>query len=454
MGYPTDHFQRARFRQEHAGSKMPITTSSTSMNPQGPTIHPTIPINYTSGNLGSGSVEMDIDNGGGSLYLSENFANAGSVSEQTVMNQQHGRLYALPTFSPMPVDPVLHSDHQMEYDALSEPIINLHSTIHAFSDPAANPSRVLQMEPDVDRNRERHDTPSRINFGFHEHSASIAFHERFKHWEASPQLRSISTRHSLNILPESSLQNSCGNSTARKYTPRYLEIPHPASRHDSGYGDSRPPTLSVCDEEYIELDPNSLTEFGGLNRTLCYHLHEQHRYGALRSQSQEEVGLKTCSWCLHTDFHNWSWSASGLQLETFKTELQRIKSELQRQITSDGAGSSYLLSLDSANNSSLHYAASGGANFEHIDLLVQLGINPFQLNTTGQLFLHCWRPQFKSSMHLFDQNLSSALFKDIHHLLKVLPPEAFRWRDDNGNTFLESITSVVEDEATKRRVLE
>jgi hypothetical protein len=422
------------------------------MNPQGPTIHPTIPINYTSGNLGSGSGEMDIDDGGVSLHLFENFANAGSVIEQTVMTQQHSRPYALSDFSPMPVDPVLQSDHQMENDALSEPMINLYSTIHAFSDPAANPSRVLQMEPDVDRNRERHDTPSRING----QSASIAFHERFKHWEASPQLRSISTpgtRHSLNIIPESSLQNSCGNSTARKYTPHYLEISHPASMHDSAYGDSRPPTLSGCDEEHVELNPNSLTEFGGLNRTLCYHLHEHHRYGALRSQPQEELGLKTCSWCLHTAFHNLSWSASGLQLEAFKTELRRIKSELQRQITIDGAGS-YLLSLDSANNSSLHYAAAGGANFEHIDLLVQLGINPFQLNTTGQLFLHCWRPQFKSSMHLFDQNLSSAFFKDINHLLKVLPPEAFRWRDDNGNTFLESITSVVEDEATKRRVLE
>jgi hypothetical protein len=457
MGYPTDHFQRAQFRQKHAGSKMPITASSTSMNPQGPTIHPTIPINYTSGNLGSGSGEMAIDDGGVSLPLFENFANAGSVAAQTVMTQQLSRLYALSNFSPMPVDSILQYDHQMEHDTLNEPTINLHSTNHAFPDPAANPSGVLQMESDLDRDQERHDTPSRINVGSHEQFASIAFHEQFKHREASLQLRSFSspgTKRSPNIIPESRLQNPCGISTARKSAPHYVEIPHPASMHDSAYGASRPSTLSGCNEEHIDLDPNSLTEFGGLKRTLCYHLHEHQRYGALRSQPQEEFSLKTCSWCLHTDFHNLSWSASGLQLETFKTELQRTKSELEHQTAIDEAGSSYLLSLDSANNSSLHYAAAGGANFEHIDLLVQLGINPFQLNTTGQLFLHCWRPQFKSSMHLFDQNLSSALIKNIDHLLNLLPPEAFRWRDDNGNTVLESLTSVVDDEATKQRMLE
>ena len=427
------------------------------MNPQGPTIHPTIPINYTSGNLDSGSGEMDIDDGGISLHLFENFANAGSVAAQTVMTQQHSRLYALSNFSLMPVDSILQYGHQMEHDTLSEPTINLHSTNHAFPDPAANPSRVLQMESDLDRDRERHDTPSRIYVGSHEQSASIAFHEQFKHREPSLQLRSISTpgtRRLLNIIPESRLQNPCGISTARKSAPHYVEIPHPPSMHDSAYGDSRPPTLLCCDEEHIELDPNSLMEFGGLNRTLCYHLHEQHRYGALRSQPQEGFSWKTCSWCLHTELHNLSWSASELQLEEFKKELQRTKSELERQITINGASSSYLVSLDSANNSSLHFAAAGGANFQHFNLLVQLGMNPFQLNTTGQLFLHCWRPKYKSSMNLLDQNLSSAFLKDINHLLNFLPPEAFRWRDDNGNTVLEALTSVVEDEATKRGMLE
>jgi hypothetical protein len=456
MGYPTDHFQRAQFRQKYAGSKLPITKSSTSINPQFPTSHPTISTN-TSQTLGSGSGEIDIGGGGVNLQLLENFANADSVPMQTVMTQQQSRLSALSNFSSMPVDPTYQYGHQTEYDALCEPTINLHSTIHAFPDPVAISSRVLQMGSDIDKNREQHDTLSRINVDSHEQSASIAFHEQFKHWEASPQLRSISTpgkRHSLNLLPESSFQNSCGNSTARKFTPHYLEISHPPSRHDSAYGDSRPPTLSGCNEEHIELHPNSLTEFGGLNRTLCYDLHEHHRYGALRSQPQEEFRLQTCSWCLHTEFHTLSWSASSLQLEIFKTELQRIKSELEREITIDGAGSSYVLSLDSANNSSLHYAAAGGANFEHIDLLVQLGINPFQLNTTGQLFLHCWRPQFKSSIHSFDQNLSLALCRDINHLFELLPSEFFRWRDDKGNTVLDSLVSVVEDKVTKQRILE
>lgn len=214
MGYPTDHFQRAQFRQKHAGSKMPITTSFSSMDSQGPTIHPTILSNHSSGDLDSGSVELDIDDGG----LFENFANVGSVSGQTDMTQQHSGLYALSSFSPMHVDPIFQYDRQTEHDALSKSTTNFYSTIHAFPDPAANLSRALQMESDVDKNRERLDTPSRTNVGSRELSASIEFHEQFKYWEASPQLRSISTpgtRHSLDFITESSLQNSCGYSTAR-----------------------------------------------------------------------------------------------------------------------------------------------------------------------------------------------------------------------------------------------
>jgi hypothetical protein len=272
----------------------------------------------------------------------------------------------------------------------------------------------LQMESVADRSWERQDAQSRVHAAplveySHEQSASVLYHQQFKHWEDDPwhgPVPTPGTRYSLNFTSRPSSRIVRGKSTGRKYQPRLSKRHSPPSRGDSGYGSSRAPTLSDSSKEDVDFHPGSLNEFGGLHRSPCCHLHEPQLYESERPKPQEgPQGTTTCDWCLNTGLHNLSWSASHIQLEVFRTALQQTRSEIEREGTSDEGGQSYLISLDAANNSSLHYAAAGGARFEHFNLLVELGIRPCQLNTAGQLFLHCWRPHIEDSKDSLDQNL-------------------------------------------------
>jgi len=142
----------------------------------------------------------------------------------------------------------------------------------------------------------------------------------------------------------------------------------------------------------------------------------------------------TCTHCLYSGIHNLSWSARYLKLEVFKAELKL-----------DGIYD--VSALDMVGNSALHYAASGGAGFEHFAALIKAGANPYQINTAGQLFLHCLRPYIKQTgSEDLDENLAAVFHADLINLLNSFQPKgAFRWRDNEGRTVLDAIASNIMD---------
>jgi ankyrin repeat protein len=99
--------------------------------------------------------------------------------------------------------------------------------------------------------------------------------------------------------------------------------------------------------------------------------------------------------------------------------------------------------IDAAGNSALHYAASGGAGYEHFAALIDAGVNPWQINTAGQLFLHCLRPHLKQSgSENLDENLVTVFNTDLINLLNRFQPKgAFRWRDNEGRTVMDALES-------------
>jgi ankyrin repeat protein len=104
-------------------------------------------------------------------------------------------------------------------------------------------------------------------------------------------------------------------------------------------------------------------------------------------------------------------------------------------------------SLDAAGNSALHYAASGGAGFDQFAALIKVGCNPYQINTAGQLFLHCLRPYIKRpGSDAVDENLIALFNADLINLLNCFQPKgAFRWRDNEGRTVLDALASNITD---------
>lgn len=111
---------------------------------------------------------------------------------------------------------------------------------------------------------------------------------------------------------------------------------------------------------------------------------------------------------------------------------------------------------DTAGNSALHYAAAGGASFEHFNALIQAGVNPYQLNTGGQLFLHCLRPKLKSSgCESFDTNLVTAFNLNLVNLLNYFRlTGAFRWRDNEGMTAVDALALQIDDVETAGQIFE
>jgi ankyrin repeat protein len=124
-----------------------------------------------------------------------------------------------------------------------------------------------------------------------------------------------------------------------------------------------------------------------------------------------------------------------MKLEVFQAEL---KLEGIYDITA----------LDMTGNSALHYAASGGAGSKHLDALIQAGADPCQVNSAGQLFLHCLRPHIKeTNSGGFDGDLITAFNADLINLLNSFQHTgAFRWRDNDGRTVLDALASKITDE--------
>ncbi|KAG4441580.1 hypothetical protein IFR05_002965 [Cadophora sp. M221] len=203
------------------------------------------------------------------------------------------------------------------------------------------------------------------------------------------------------------------------------------SPRDSGYASGRS-SLLVPIAEDTPPHPDSSSEFNGLYRVPCHGLHEPQPCNDSGEAHFKDnfKNTPTCDHCLYSGIHNLSWSAQNFTLQEFQAELRR-----ERLYD--------ILALDAAGNSALHYAAAGGASYEHFLALIEAGVNPYQINTVGQLFLHCMWPRPDSP---FDNSISLFTF-DLVNLLNFLEPRgavaALRWRDNEGRTVLDAIAAQI-----------
>jgi hypothetical protein len=210
-------------------------------------------------------------------------------------------------------------------------------------------------------------------------------------------------------------------------------------KRDSGYASGRNSPLTLVVED-TQPNPLSSHEFKKLHRVPCQGLHEppaiDPKWAPEAKTMERFKETPTCSQCLYSSIHNLSWSASAryLKLGVFKAEL-KLKTKYD------------VTALDKAGNSALHYAAAGGASFDHFSTLIRAGVNPYQINTAGQLFLHCLRPHLRDIGFLgLDGNLIAVFHADLVNLLNTFQPKgAFRWRDNEGRTVLDALASNIKD---------
>ena len=474
LDYPTDQLKRGQFINKHTFSPTPngltgIYTSNPSQ-PQNGTTPGRIQSDVISGNNYTGTEGMVFENVNAGMASDENtFVNNGSRTVNIGMTPESCTPYSVSSFHSTGGNPCfsnptwLSSDHN-NFQAPS----NMNADVIGPIFPADSPPQIVHGASGTagvtakDFSPFSHDAHLGLNnapLWSHEQIASVAFHEQFPRWEKNPWRRHVptpGTRYSLELTSGLSSLSRRGRSRAGTPLPQQFLQPPPPPTGDSGYASNRrPSTLQDCIEEDIDCHPETLAEFGGLYRTPCCYLHEfrPHKNDGTQFQPRFE-DIVTCSRCLHTRLHTLSWSARHLPLEVFQSQLENIRWEVERQGISNKKSSWYLTSLDRAGNSSLHYAAAGGATFDHFQLLMRLGISSYQLNTAGQLFLHCWKPRIDYSVLDSVSQESQALRNDIESLLKILPPAFFRWRDNEGKTVLDSLASVVKDEELKQHIFE
>lgn len=200
------------------------------------------------------------------------------------------------------------------------------------------------------------------------------------------------------------------------------DIRFSASPRDSGYASGRTSVMLSIAED-IPPHPESRNEFKGLYRIPCRALHELH---LPTHQQQQQISnyshnVPSCTHCKFSGIHHLSWSAKLLPIDAFKQNL---------------AGSCDIHAVDAVGNSAFHYAAVGGATYEHFLVLINAGVNPYQINTLGQLFIHYLCPDTSD-----DDSIT------LSYLLNVLEPgsanAALRWRDNEGRTILDPVASQV-----------
>jgi ankyrin repeat protein len=221
-----------------------------------------------------------------------------------------------------------------------------------------------------------------------------------------------------------------------------------SSTFDSGYGSGRssPFSFQAVERPSRRTVPASAPPFNGLHRVPCKGFHEPRKYNAF--YKPQPTGryreVDTCRKCKYSAIHNLSWSAQYLKYEVFETELKLPETY---KVTA----------LDAAGNSALHYAAIGGAGLEVIAILIEYGVDPCQINTSGELFLHCMRPHFEQSNPGFEKCLFPAFRTNLVNLLNDLDPKyngLFRWRDNTGTAALERFVSNISDNDIKSRIRE
>ncbi|KAH7407375.1 hypothetical protein BKA64DRAFT_640309 [Cadophora sp. MPI-SDFR-AT-0126] len=263
-------------------------------------------------------------------------------------------------------------------------------------------------------------------------------HNEYRNQMLTNQKRQLNTLDNTSLPDRSSKRNSSPateSSTSRpvSWTKRgFNRSVSPDNRfsgspRDSGYASGRSSVLVPIAED-TPPHPNSLKEFNGMYRVPCHDLHQPsfledlHRpLSAIRFKN-----LATCGHCFYSGIHNLSWSCHKMTADEF---LQELKSD-----------SIDLCVVDAAGNTALHYAAAGGASFEHLSALIDVGADPYRTNTLGQLFLHYIVP---------DQDLPISLFRLVLvNFLNSLGPKgavnALRWRDNEGRTVLDNLAAQME----------
>lgn len=108
--------------------------------------------------------------------------------------------------------------------------------------------------------------------------------------------------------------------------------------------------------------------------------------------------------------------------------------------------------LDAAGNTALHYAAAGGAGYRHLKALIDVGVDPYAANTSGELFIYCLRPIQPFTL---EPNSDCLRSDDLISLLKLLQPErVFDWRDNDGQTILHALCSKISEPELRSRILQ
>ena len=85
--------------------------------------------------------------------------------------------------------------------------------------------------------------------------------------------------------------------------------------------------------------------------------------------------------------------------------------------------------------------------------MILAGVDPCQINTAGQLFLHCLRPHIREIGSVgFDDKLVTGFHTDLVDLLNDYQPKgAFRWRDNEGRTVLDALASNISNAEVRAR---
>jgi hypothetical protein len=233
------------------------------------------------------------------------------------------------------------------------------------------------------------------------------------------------TRNKLRSLFKPKSSASSLSSSSRK---RYANSQFTYNTDDSGYATGHTSSLTL--DQVRQMNIQSLKEFNGLYRVACHILHEPQS----KAQCKD---ISTCTYCRYSSIHNLAWSARYLKLEVFLSEL-RLE------------GVYDFCALDSAGNSALHYAAAGGAGYQHLKALIDVGVDPYIANTAGELFIYCLRPIEPFTL---EPNSDCLRSDDLIRLLKLLKHDrVFDWRDNDGQTIMHALALKITEPELKAKI--
>ncbi|KAE9368274.1 ankyrin [Stipitochalara longipes BDJ] len=228
------------------------------------------------------------------------------------------------------------------------------------------------------------------------------------------------------LFKPKSAASSISSGSKKRYAPSQFTY----NTDDSGYATGHTSSLTL--DQVRQMNIQSLKEFNGLYRVACHTLHEPQS----KAQCKD---IATCTYCRYSSIHNLAWSARYLKLEVFLSELKL-------------EGVYDFCALDAAGNSALHYAAAGGAGYQHLKALIDVGVDPYIANTAGELFIYCLRPIEPFTLEPNSDCLKS---DDLIKLLKLLRHDrVFDWRDNDGQTIMHALALKITEPELKAKIFE